>query len=169
MDSDRVSIPNLASSTDRLDHPFDAQPRGGAASKSIFRCLYWDLIAPVQTKRVHQLCTLILPLKNHIEFPWPEFAQGELFQTLPIRIKGAGHQRAVRDAIYDKMNQKGFGVVSLYHTLIDAIDPSEFPQSHELACSILNLPVHQDIDPKSLPGMVEALAEALGAEGLEHV
>ena len=127
------------------------------------------LIAQTRIKHFNQLHALLLPLKNHIEFLWPELAQGEVPQTFPIRIKGAVHQRSVRDAIYDKMNQKGFGVVSLYHTLIDAIDPSEFPQSHELACSILNLPVHQDINPKSLAGMVEALAEALGAEGLEHV
>jgi dTDP-4-amino-4,6-dideoxygalactose transaminase len=57
------------------------------------------------------------------------------------------------------MNDAAFGVVSLYHTLIDSIDPEEFPESYALASRIMNLPVHQDAEPEQLTAMIDKLRE----------
>lgn len=55
------------------------------------------------------------------------------------------------------MNADGYGVVSLYHTLIPEIPPKHFAESHALSNEILNLPVHQDLAPSQIPALVEAL------------
>ena len=55
------------------------------------------------------------------------------------------------------MNAAGFGVVSLYHTLIDQIPRDEFPDSVELSRTILNLPVHHEADTDSLAALVAEL------------
>ena len=49
-------------------------------------------------------------------------------------------REANRDELYERMNAAGFGVVSLYHTLIEQIPRDEFPESFELSRTILNLP-----------------------------
>lgn len=69
--------------------------------------------------------------------------------------------RANRDAVYHGMNRDGFGVVSLYHTLIEPIAPAAFPDAHRLARRILNLPVHQDILPEHLDAMAAVLKQSL--------
>jgi dTDP-4-amino-4,6-dideoxygalactose transaminase len=51
-----------------------------------------------------------------------------------------------RNDVYFDMNKKGYGVVSLYHTLINEIPLNSDTQY--VASHILNLPIHQDIDPK---------------------
>jgi hypothetical protein len=73
-------------------------------------------------------------------------------QTFPILLKDP----RLRDRLYFEMNQSGFGVVSLYHTLIDRIGPT-FDVEHDIASRILNLPVHQDADKKDIDRMVAAL------------
>lgn len=88
---------------------------------------------------------------------------GVVPQTLPILL----HQ-PVRDEIYFRLNALGLGVVSLYHTLIDAIDPGVFPSSAFLARQILNLPVHQDTNPAMLQTLVERLKDVLALVSKEQ-
>ena len=75
-------------------------------------------------------------------------------QTLPVVI-----QQKNRNDLYFEMNSAGFGVVSLYHTLINIIGSQEFSESHSLASRIMNLPVHQDAEPEQLTAMVNKLRE----------
>lgn len=75
-------------------------------------------------------------------------------QTLPIIIKVGN-----RDKIYDLMNKSGYGVISLYHTLIEPLRKKEYCESIELSRKILNLPVHQDVDPTLYPKMISKLLE----------
>lgn len=82
---------------------------------------------------------------------------GEIPQTYPILILKTG-----RDRIYHDMNEAGFGVVSLYHTMISEISPSTFPAARNVAAHIMNLPVHQDVSEESLLAMIRKLAECLG-------
>ena len=51
--------------------------------------------------------------------------------------------------------------IALYYRLIDAIRPEEFPVSHLLSRSILNLPVHQDTEIADLHQLTDALEAAL--------
>lgn len=77
-------------------------------------------------------------------------------QSLPVCLQGVN-----RDELYFQMNDAGFGVVSLYHTLIDAIRPDQYPESFRLSRNILNLPVHQDTDVDSLRTLFSKLSELI--------
>lgn len=76
-------------------------------------------------------------------------------QTFPIVLK-----RGNRNRIYELMNKQGFGVVSLYHTMIEELRTEEHRQACWLAQHILNLPVHQDCDSFEYPQMIETLKKA---------
>lgn len=65
-----------------------------------------------------------------------------------------------RDRIYEIMNGQGYGVVSLYHTLIEELRNSEHEDALWLSKRILNLPIHQDCDVTEYQGMMEVLVKA---------
>jgi len=96
------------------------------------------------------LCSEIVPL---FDSPHP----GEYPQTYPVLIKNAS-----RDHLYHKMNAAGFGVVSLYHTLISQISPSLFPATARTSRHIMNLPVHQDASEEDMERMVHSLVHLIG-------
>lgn len=78
--------------------------------------------------------------------------KGIIPQSFPILIK-----KGNRDLIYEKMNQSGYGVVSLYHTLIEPLNSLEFSDSLDLSHQILNLPTHQDVDTNQYVEMVSQI------------
>jgi dTDP-4-amino-4,6-dideoxygalactose transaminase len=80
-------------------------------------------------------------------------------QTFPVLI-----QNMSRDQVYFKMNELGFGVVSLYHTMIDKIAADATRVSNEISRKILNLPIHQDASELDLELMCTALINILRAE-----
>lgn len=88
---------------------------------------------------------------------WPMLPEGVVPQTLPVLVTHYS-----RDELYYMLNQVGFGVVSLYHTLISPIRSEDFPDSHWVSQRILNLPVHQDATPEALKAMVDCLAQLVG-------
>jgi dTDP-4-amino-4,6-dideoxygalactose transaminase len=82
---------------------------------------------------------------------------GEFPQSYPVMIRNGS-----RDRLYHEMNAAGFGVVSLYHTLISRISAECFPAAVEISRHILNLPVHQDASEDALEAMVHELAGRVG-------
>jgi len=112
----------------------------------------WYSIAAARREHAQKLLELLSPINDRIRPLYTILPEGVVPQTLPVIV--TEHSR---DDLYFKMNERGFGVVSLYHTLIEAIQPAEFPDSHWLAKHIMNLPVHQDIVPQALEAMVEQL------------
>ncbi len=99
------------------------------------------------------LSELLKPLAGLVDPLWGDPAEGEIPQTYPVIINGLS-----RDKLYFSMNEAGYGVVSLYHTLIEEISAHDFPHSHVLSKTILNLPVHQDVESATLKGMIDCLA-----------
>ncbi|WHY33858.1 aminotransferase class V-fold PLP-dependent enzyme [Cytobacillus firmus] len=79
---------------------------------------------------------------------------GNIPQTYPVCIK-----KGNRDKIYELMNEAGFGVVSLYHTLIEPLRNSEYQTSIELSKCIMNLPVHQDVNKDKYKDMIKLLVK----------
>lgn len=77
-------------------------------------------------------------------------------QTFPILINNMS-----RDQVYFKMNDLGFGVVSLYHTMIDQIASNSYFVSNDTSRKILNLPLHQDARESDLKHMCDTLIETL--------
>ena len=115
----------------------------------------FDLAAIAATRRRNaaELVALLEPLAGRVDV-LREPGEGEVPQTLPVIVREAN-----RDELYERMNAAGFGVVSLYHTLIEQIPRDEFPASFELSRTILNLPVHQEADAESLAALVAELDE----------
>lgn len=97
--------------------------------------------------RSERYAHLFRPLKRIIP-------KGIIPQTFPIRII-----QGDRNKIYEFMNKEGYGVVSLYHTLIEPLRTDEFEASLDLSRHILNLPVHQDVDRNYYEEMVTLLAK----------
>jgi dTDP-4-amino-4,6-dideoxygalactose transaminase len=121
----------------------------------------------IARKRVENFLLIAELLEEHsdkITIMKPCLKVGEVPQTYPILIKTVS-----RDKLYEKMNEAGFGVVSLYHTMIDLISESEYPISHFVAKRILNLPVHQDADAIQIKAMVKTLLQQVNSFELDLV
>ena len=73
-------------------------------------------------------------------------------QTFPILFGN----KNIRDYLYFKLNERGLGVVSLYHELINEIN-SNFVIEHNISNTIINLPLHQDIEFEDLAKLKECL------------
>ncbi len=107
-------------------------------------------------ENAERLSELLAPLAGQVDSLWGPPPADQVPQTYPVLIR-----KASRDQVYFAMNEAGFGVVSLYHTMVDAITPQEFPASHRLSRQIMNLPVHQDAKPEALEAMVAQLGKCL--------
>jgi len=143
---DSVMLDKLADSPHR--EPLEQNP------------LDYDLlkISGVRRLNARKLLDLVAPLKGSVDPLFPDLPDGVVPQTLPILIGNKS-----RDDLYFRLNDRGFGVVSLYHTLISPIQESAFPDSHWLARRILNLPVHQDASLCMLEAMVAYLSDLVAA------
>jgi dTDP-4-amino-4,6-dideoxygalactose transaminase len=133
-------------------------PPPGVAQEAALNPSDYDLhaIAAVRRRNAMILTDLLAGLEAEVEPLWPELAAFEVPQTYPVLIKGVS-----RFELYNELNAAGFGVVSLYHTMIDLIGRDDFPASHALAGSILNLPVHQDVGEADLRALVEEMKRAV--------
>jgi dTDP-4-amino-4,6-dideoxygalactose transaminase len=120
----------------------------------------WRAIAGLRRENFMTLTRLLQTLPGHggsFELIWPVLDEGDVPQTLPVRIIGD-----VRDAIYTGMSEEGYGMVSLYHTLIQQIG-DEFDTMHGLSKHIINFPVHQDIAAGAIEEMVDSFSRHLTA------
>ena len=130
------------------------------ASSSIL----WDYdlgaIAKRRSKNAADIRSMVAPLEGQVDALWPDINAGEILQTYPVVLRDSN-----RDMVYEMMNAQGYGVVSLYHTLVKGIAPHEFPLSHQLSRSILNLPIHQDLRTEQLADLVDRLAHVVDKLG----
>jgi dTDP-4-amino-4,6-dideoxygalactose transaminase len=110
-------------------------------------------IAAQRRENAAALAVALAPLAGVVEPLWSTLPAGTVLQTFPVRIHGIS-----RDDLYHAMNAAGYGVVSLYHTLVAELSAEAFPASHRLARTIMNLPVHQDATPAQLQALVAELA-----------
>lgn len=78
-------------------------------------------------------------------------------QTFPIVIKNYD-----RNDLYFKLNEEGFGAVSLYHTMIEPVQKPEYEKAVWLSQHIINMPVHQDVDESDIRSMADRLLSILG-------
>lgn len=90
--------------------------------------------------------SLFKPLKDNL-------SDNIIPQTYPVIIMVGN-----RDKIFELMNESGYGVVSLYHTLIEPLRNKEHAAAVGLSKKILNLPVHQDVDTNKYEEMLELLS-----------
>lgn len=83
---------------------------------------------------------------------------GAVPHSFPLLLPDKG----LRDRLYFRMNKEGYGVISLYHTLVREIDDS-FAVEHGISGRILNLPVHQDAEKKDLDRMIDKMSDIVKA------
>jgi dTDP-4-amino-4,6-dideoxygalactose transaminase len=93
--------------------------------------------------------------REHCELLWPSLEPTDVPQTLPVRLRGIN-----RDDVYHAMNAEGFGMTSLYHTMIEVLH-DRFPEMMDVARSIINFPVHQDMIPDQADAMVRSFEGAV--------
>lgn len=121
--------------------------------------LNYDLytICSIRRSNYKYLLNLLLDVKG-IEVIYKELEEGICPQTLPVIVESYD-----RTTLYNKMNEAGFGMVSLYHTMISNLDNSPFQAPHKLAPRIINFPVHQDVEQSDIDAMVSELKKILNA------
>ena len=102
---------------------------------------------------------LIQQNQNWFEIIRPASVYGNCTpQTFPVILKQQDRFR-----LYQDLNEEGFGIVSLYHTMINPIKIDEFQISLDISQKILNLPVHQDIDKQDIEQMYSAIISLLNS------
>lgn len=113
----------------------------------------------IAKRRKQNFCILMALMKGNEDYFVPLKSIDDITQnvpqTFPIIIK-----RGNRDKIYEYMNALGYGVVSLYHTMIDELQNDEHNEAWWLSKHIMNLPVHQDCDGTEYTAMIDTLREA---------
>ena len=118
----------------------------------------WRAIAEARRKNFFNISTRLSELPecgSAFHLLWPHLGPIDVPQTLPVRIVDGD-----RDAIYEGMNADGFGMVSLYHTLIEEVRTS-FDNLMELSRQIINFPVHQDVQSDSVSALVASFQHSL--------
>lgn len=121
-------------------------------------------IASQRRRNAAEVAAMLAPFVGRVDPLWPLFGKsGEVPQTYPVVLRNAN-----RDAVYRVMNAEGYGVVSLYHTLVEGIDPTRYPLSHQLSRTILNLPIHQDLRTEQLADLVAHLINVLDRLGPDN-
>lgn len=117
----------------------------------------WVGIAHIRRRHFIEITQRLKALPEYgtaFELLWPDLVQTDVPQTLPVRILQGN-----RDHIYQAMNADGYGMVSLYHTLIAEVQ--KFSEMVALSKAITNFPVHQDMDAVYLEGLIASFRTAL--------
>lgn len=124
-----------------------------------FYDLNYDLytIYSIRRTNYNYLLKLLLDVKG-IEVIYIKLEEGICPQTLPVIVESYD-----RTTLYNKMNEAGFGMVSLYHTMISNLDNSLFEAPQKLAPRIINFPIHQDIVLEEIDAMVYEFKRILNA------
>jgi dTDP-4-amino-4,6-dideoxygalactose transaminase len=127
-------------------------------------CLQEFDLHAISRRRRMNATVLDRMIRDRIEEVEPLFGAprpGEVPQSYPVLIRKGN---LARDVLYHALNAAGFGVVSLYHTLIPQISFEHFPAACCVSRRILNLPVHQDASNDALAALVNELGALVKAQ-----
>ncbi len=91
-----------------------------------------------------------------LELLYTRLAEGISPQSFPVLILDAD-----RDDIFRKMNESGFGLVSLYYHMIEPLRSTDYESVQFTSKHITNRPVHQDCEKEALVKLATALKELL--------
>lgn len=124
-----------------------------------YKCIFqydFNKISRIRRRNYMILEKSISSMDPDVRMIYHELPERVVPQTCPLLVKSDR-----RDDLYFGLNAKGFGAISLYHTLINEIDEELFPDAHYLAKNILNLPIHQDASPEQLGELVKEMRRIL--------
>ncbi len=83
---------------------------------------------------------------------YPELEEEIVPNNFPVFIKNYN-----RFQLYNELEAMGIPTVVLYYRMIEELSKDEFPVSYEIADTILNLPIHQDIEVDDVKHIAEVL------------
>lgn len=83
---------------------------------------------------------------------YPELEEGIVPNNFPVFIKNYN-----RFLLYNELEIMGIPTVVLYYRMIEELNKDEYPVSYEIADTILNLPIHQDIEVEDVKHIAEVL------------
>ncbi len=136
--------------------PLPPHARASALPTRLWRDAAFDSIAARRIDNYRRLSVALQEVDGVVPF-WNTLGEGTAPLNFPVLIESVD-----RFEVYKRMRASGVGVVALYHTLVDAIDPEVFPTSHDISRKILNLPIHQDVEGDEMTSISGALKSALG-------
>lgn len=140
-----IMVNNTTENTDNSNNPFFG--------------LDYDLFSIYSIRRSNfNYLTKLLKDVNGITLIYDELDEGICPQTLPVIV-----EKFDRTTLYQKMNDKGFGMVSLYHTMIKQLENSKSEAATTLSQKIINFPLHQDVSKQDIDEMVDELKRILNA------
>jgi len=121
--------------------------------------LNFDLFSIYNVRRSnYQYLSGLLADLPGIKVIYKKLDEGICPQTLPVIVENYD-----RDKLYFEMNECGFGMVSLYHTMIKVLDDCPYESASILSKKIINFPIHQDENNEQLDKMVIQLKKILNA------
>lgn len=137
--------------------PIDESVRAPELPVRLWRDARFDRIADQRSRNYRSLSRMIDGIRGVRPF-WPKLPEGTVPLNFPVLI-----EEVDRFDVYQRMRADGIGVVALYHTLVAEIDAAAFPVSSRLSRTMLNLPIHQDIDEGGLRATADALRRAVAS------
>ena len=67
----------------------------------------------------------------------------------------------LREKLYFWLIDRGITLTALYYRLIDSIEKDVYKEMHDISNSILNLPIHQDMNEQDIRHLVEQINEGI--------
>jgi dTDP-4-amino-4,6-dideoxygalactose transaminase len=103
---------------------------------------------------------IVLERLRRVNPPGVTILRESLGESVPESFPILLRNRSVRNAVHARLNEQGFGLISLYHQLIAEVG-ADYRAERGIADRITNLPVHQDAEPAEVRRMVDALERLL--------
>lgn len=124
-------------------------------------CLNYDMkgMADIRISNAKYLSSRLSGFQDLFTLLRPVVFEGVVPQTFPILINSFD-----RDRLYDLLNSEGYGVVSLYHTMISQISTNSIFRTNLVSKKIMNLPVHHDITEDVLSVFCDRLISILSGD-----
>ncbi|TDE29154.1 hypothetical protein E0I61_08280 [Flavobacterium ranwuense] len=131
----------------------------GNKNNNPFFELNYDLLSIYTIRRSNYKYLLnLLRDIDGIDALYKDLEDGICPQTLPVIVEDYD-----RTSLYHEMNNTGFGMVSLYHTMIEQLDGFQSEAAAVLSHKIINFPIHQDVTESDIDEMVLELKKILNA------
>ena len=116
----------------------------------------YDEIRRKRIANYKYMLSLLPKAAKHYDVLHPKLPKGIVPLNFPVVIHNGN-----RENIYFKLIDKNVTVMALYYRMIEQIDKKKFPVSYSISESILNFPIHQEIEKKEIEYMVNVFGEIL--------
>ncbi len=124
------------------EYPFYKYELGSIAAKRKENALYWEKL--FKSNKSVELLRRSEEYKNQTP------------QTFPVLLNHGDRYK-----VYQNMNNLGYGIISLYHTMIKPIADMKDAVIDRISNNILNFPVHQDIGIEDMRKMYDVFVEMI--------